>query len=229
MASTQLLWAGRTCGPLGTFTTVTKSRRHDYKSSPFIKKRICHYSNSQTNNNLIWFDLQLFLIEIGWPRTNISFLLSRPFSQSLTSDSLGRQRASENHSTWTGIKYFIHIFTVCNEIETFKTRLWPECFTPIGDKNILSARHSFNFFQFSLKEFLLFSSDPVLFSIFAFLFCMDRDTRICLPNSKTLCQEKICVAREVSKEILPVTDREWDFSGSNENIHLDISKKKNPI
>lgn len=58
------------------------------------------------------------------------------------------------------------------------------------------------------------------------MYYMDRDRRMCLPNSKTPWQERICVDREVSKEILPVTDREWDFSGINEHIHLDIIKQK---
>lgn len=33
---------------IGTFTIVTKSRRHDYVFSPFMKKTIYYYNNSQT-------------------------------------------------------------------------------------------------------------------------------------------------------------------------------------
>lgn len=56
------------------------------------------------------------------------------------------------------------------------------------------------------------------------MYYKDRDTGICLPNRKTEWQGKICVDMEVSKEILPVTGREGDLSGSSGHIRLDVSE-----
>lgn len=128
-------------GSLGTFTTVTKSKRHDYKLSPFIKKRICHCNNSQRNSNLMLF---VVVSEIGQPRTNVSFLLNSLFSQSLTADSPGRQRASEDHATWTEIIYFISTSSEC-------------AMRPLKPGLGQSVSHHLGTREYSLRDILLIS------------------------------------------------------------------------
>lgn len=56
------------------------------------------------------------------------------------------------------------------------------------------------------------------------MYYKDRDIGICLLNCEIEWQGKICLEREVNKEILLVIDRE-DFFGSSEYIYLDISEE----
>lgn len=59
-----------------------------------------------------------------------------------------------------------------------------------------------------LWNFYYFPSNYVVLRVLAFMYYMDRDTGICLPNCKTPWQERTYVDQESSKEILPVTDKE---------------------